>query len=396
MFKRVEKRRRKQEKQEELGLTEEMKEVLGMHDTDSDESDASSGSNSESEEGSSGSESDVEYVNPNKRKLLEDVDDEDDDMEEEGAEEDEEEEEENDESEEETAEEEDDEEPPISVLEAMKNPVYLDSENPDIYACAVCPGKLLKNQTMEQVHRASKAHERRFTKFVEFAGNADPDTDIRDFWKTLNANPVAEEKKSISAKETDDQLSKRAQKRKAKLEALKAKREKSKKMKAKGIKRKESLKAAKIASTTKSSSDSEQPTISKPSIVKQPKGVTSEADKPPAKKRKVGESKVKEVKTKPSELTQDSSTPSLKTKEKGEKTTSGKDTVSPVPSKKEKQGVESSTKTKKPSRAFVAPSPTMNKVTEKSQQHTSKPSPLKSKMAGTKPSLKKRRRSDVS
>ena len=42
MFKRVEKRIRKKEKEEELGIDEDMKEMLGMHDTDSEESDSSS------------------------------------------------------------------------------------------------------------------------------------------------------------------------------------------------------------------------------------------------------------------------------------------------------------------------------------------------------------------
>ena len=37
MFKRVQKRQRKQEKEEELGLDSEIKEVLGLQDTDSEE-----------------------------------------------------------------------------------------------------------------------------------------------------------------------------------------------------------------------------------------------------------------------------------------------------------------------------------------------------------------------
>ena len=55
MFKRVEKRIWKKEKEEELGLDSEMKEVLGLQDTDSEESDSSSdndsdGSDSDDEE----------------------------------------------------------------------------------------------------------------------------------------------------------------------------------------------------------------------------------------------------------------------------------------------------------------------------------------------------------
>ena len=54
MFKRVEKRRRKKE-EEELGLDEDMKEVLGIHDTDSEESNSESDSEPERD-----SDSDVE------------------------------------------------------------------------------------------------------------------------------------------------------------------------------------------------------------------------------------------------------------------------------------------------------------------------------------------------
>ncbi|GLB40350.1 hypothetical protein LshimejAT787_0802210 [Lyophyllum shimeji] len=56
MFKRVEKRRRKREEEEELGLDEDMKEVLGMHDTDSEES------ASDSDESSDGAGSSVVSV----------------------------------------------------------------------------------------------------------------------------------------------------------------------------------------------------------------------------------------------------------------------------------------------------------------------------------------------
>ena len=53
MFKRVEKRIRKREKEEELGLDGDMKEMLGLNDTDSDESSSSSsedGSDDEDQE----------------------------------------------------------------------------------------------------------------------------------------------------------------------------------------------------------------------------------------------------------------------------------------------------------------------------------------------------------
>jgi len=39
MFKRVDKKRKKREEEEELGLDQEMKEIIGLSDTDSEESD---------------------------------------------------------------------------------------------------------------------------------------------------------------------------------------------------------------------------------------------------------------------------------------------------------------------------------------------------------------------
>lgn len=133
MFKRVEKRLQKQAKEEELGLTEEMKDVLGMHDTDSDES------NSDSEDAMSGDDSEEEEA-------LEDaaseegngdaVEEEDDDEDEES--------------------EGDIKPPPISVTDAMKDPVYFVSPQSDDQACAVCPGKVLKNAQMGDAHRASQ------------------------------------------------------------------------------------------------------------------------------------------------------------------------------------------------------------------------------------------------
>jgi hypothetical protein len=120
MFKRVEKRRRKKEEEEKLGLDDDMKEVLGMQDTDSDESDSDSDSESEREfdagvekasEGSEGSE-------------------------EEGAD-----------GESST--------PELSVEDALEDPVYLVSLELDTKACIVCPGKVLKHPKMIEVHKAS-------------------------------------------------------------------------------------------------------------------------------------------------------------------------------------------------------------------------------------------------
>jgi hypothetical protein len=123
MFKRVEKRRRKKEEEEELGLDEDMKEVLGLQDTDSDESDTDSDSDSEQT-------SDAGVVD-----AVEDIGG----SGEEGGE----------------GEGRKAGNAEISVEDALADPVYLVSLEPDIKGCIVCPGKLLKHPKMIEVHKAS-------------------------------------------------------------------------------------------------------------------------------------------------------------------------------------------------------------------------------------------------
>ena len=120
MFKRVDKRRRKKEEEEKLGLDEEVKEILGIQDTDSEESESESDDGEEEEE----SVADEEMVS-----------DEDEDEEED----------------------EEEEDPSITVGQALKDPLYSVSVLPDVKACIVCPGKLLKSLKMVQLHRTSNA-----------------------------------------------------------------------------------------------------------------------------------------------------------------------------------------------------------------------------------------------
>lgn len=49
----------------------------------------------------------------------------------------------------------------------------------------------------------------RFARFVEFAGTADPETDMSDFWRALDQ----ENKKKAPKPKVDGPLSKRAEKR---------------------------------------------------------------------------------------------------------------------------------------------------------------------------------------
>lgn len=140
MFKRVERRIRKKEKEEELGLDEETKEVLGLNaaDTDSDESNSSSGSESgsESEDRDGGLVEDQDASNAEEDDMREDEGDEE-------------------ESEGQSDEEDEEDEPPMSVSEALQNPLWHVSLESEVKACAVCPGKLLKNPIMIDVHMKS-------------------------------------------------------------------------------------------------------------------------------------------------------------------------------------------------------------------------------------------------
>jgi hypothetical protein len=132
MFKRVEKRRQKLEQDEELGLDQDIAEILGNPETDSDESDSgessdTSGNESEAEAELDG-EADAVQVNESIGY--------DSGSEDEG--------------------ENDHELPLILVRDALNNPLYPISKQSQVM-CVVCPGKLLKNTNMAVVHTASSA-----------------------------------------------------------------------------------------------------------------------------------------------------------------------------------------------------------------------------------------------
>jgi hypothetical protein len=115
MFKRVEKHRQRKEDADNLALGERWQEILGLHDTDSEES-ASEGSECDSDE---------DEQTCGRPEYSED---------EEG----------------------DDEE--MTVSQALIDPLYVASFlQPEIKACIICPGKLLKGLKMEELHLASNA-----------------------------------------------------------------------------------------------------------------------------------------------------------------------------------------------------------------------------------------------
>jgi len=181
MFKRIEKRRRKKEEEDELGLDENAKEILGMHDTDSDESDSDA--------------SNHEPV----PKVVEDAD------------------------QEEVSDEEDDR-PPISVSDALRSPIYVVSIALDVKSCVVCPGKFLKNSRMVAVHEASEAHKRRFKRFVSAARLSDAEDD---------AFEIAVKSEASQGTKPEHGTSKRQAKRQARDAAMKRKRDLHKAAKAK-------------------------------------------------------------------------------------------------------------------------------------------------------------------
>ena len=106
-----------------------------MHDTDSDESESSSDEDqdvAENEEDSEMEEDEEERDEGGEEDASEDEDDED-----KGA----------------SASEED--EAPLTLSEALKDPLYIIEEEPEVKGCIVCPGKLLKNPVMIDVHLQS-------------------------------------------------------------------------------------------------------------------------------------------------------------------------------------------------------------------------------------------------
>lgn len=151
MFKRVEKRIRKKERDEELGLDGEMKEALGINDLNSDDESSDSDNSddgSSDEDGDSDAGADLKEDGSDAEEGSEVDEDEDagemelDVDELEGLEEDA----------SDADESEDEGEPPMSVSEALQNPLYIVSLDPEVRECIVCPGKLIKNAVMGEVH----------------------------------------------------------------------------------------------------------------------------------------------------------------------------------------------------------------------------------------------------
>ncbi|KDR78823.1 hypothetical protein GALMADRAFT_1272141 [Galerina marginata CBS 339.88] len=251
MFKRVEKRRRKKEEEQELGLDDDMKEVLGIHDTDSEESasesdsDGSSGDEGEELEMGKGHEIDGEEDAENTDELGDEAEDE-------------------------------DEDPNIRVSQALNDPIYVVSVLPEVKACIVCPGKLLKGVKMEQLHRISNAHERRFEQLKTLSVGCEPNESA---WEVLKLH--AEEMPKLPMTVTvSTSNSRRAEKKKAQQERRKLKRQKFK-----------ARQAAKKTAATSAPIDQATPEEGSKALV-DPSTDTVDRSKttsPPKKKRKVAD-----------------------------------------------------------------------------------------------------------
>ncbi|KAG1808421.1 uncharacterized protein BJ212DRAFT_1485064 [Suillus subaureus] len=205
MFKRVEKKRKKLEEEEELGIDEDMKEFMGFNDTDSDES--ASDSDSDSDE-----HSDADQLQSGEEDLEEEAGDEMEDV---------------DAS--------DDEEPPILLSEALRDPIYVVSLDPDVRACISCKGKVIKGTQMSTVHKASIAHTRRFERFKTSAAKCDPQSDA---WQIARAVQNEASNSAGTQNRPDAGLSKRALKRSAKQASIKEKRTLHNKLRTKAIAKK--------------------------------------------------------------------------------------------------------------------------------------------------------------
>lgn len=130
MFKRVEKRLKRKQREDELGIDDDMKQVLGLNDTDSDESESDTDSEERSVDGEFEGIQDVESDEAVEEG---DFDDEESDN---------------------------DDEPErvlLTIEEALSNPIFIVSLDPDVRECIVCPGKQLKGAKMVEAHTSSNA-----------------------------------------------------------------------------------------------------------------------------------------------------------------------------------------------------------------------------------------------
>jgi len=143
MFKRVDRRRKRKEIEERLGLDDDERGVFGLHDTDSSESE-SDASESASASSSSATSSNECRTQPRKKRKRGTSSPSNDDSGESATDEDE----------------EGSSEHGIglrlTIASALKEPIRLIRPDPEAWVCTFCPGKILKHAAMVKVHEASR------------------------------------------------------------------------------------------------------------------------------------------------------------------------------------------------------------------------------------------------
>lgn len=143
MFKRVDRRRKRKEKEERLSLDEDHLGVFGLHHTDSSESDTDS---SDSVSTSSSDRLATQSRKKRKREASSPSYDEDGEEEDSDSATDDEEGEGNSD---------DGSHPPLTIASALNEPIRPDSDS-EAWVCVFCPGKTLKHAAMVKVHEASR------------------------------------------------------------------------------------------------------------------------------------------------------------------------------------------------------------------------------------------------
>jgi hypothetical protein len=155
MFKRIDRRRKRKEAEETLGLDEGERGVFGLHDTDSSESDTDSSESASASSSSSATSSDQHGTRSrNKRKRGSSSSSPSDES---GGDEDgglatDDEEVEDDQNSDRAL------NPTLTltIRSALREPVRLIRLHPEAWVCAFCPGRILKHATMVKVHEASR------------------------------------------------------------------------------------------------------------------------------------------------------------------------------------------------------------------------------------------------
>jgi len=151
MFKRVDRRRKRKEIEERLGLDDDERGVFGLHDTDSSESESESDPSESAS--SSATSSDGHRTQPKKKRKPGASPPSNDDESDEN------------ENEEPAADDEEDESGSggeyasalrLSIASSLKEPVRLIRTDPEAWVCTFCPGKILKHAAMVKVHEASR------------------------------------------------------------------------------------------------------------------------------------------------------------------------------------------------------------------------------------------------